>query len=83
MMLSLQYDISAPSQVVLANLTIGEGASFALTVHGEMMCVNVSVPEDFIKEGLELDLITLGSNDPAVSFGRDLAVVFRPMNGGG
>lgn len=46
------------------------------------MHVNVSVPPDMIKEGLELDLITLGSDDPAACFGRDLAVVFRPMNGG-
>lgn len=69
-------------QMILSSAVIGEDANFANTVHGGMVHVNISVPPDMIKEGLELDLITLGSNDSAVCFGRDLAVVFRPMNGG-
>ena len=61
---------------------IGEGANFANTVHGGMTCFTIPAVEDFVKENIELYFLCLVSNDSAAVFGRDLAIVSIPMNGG-
>lgn len=66
----------------VAKLVVGEGASPFNTIVGDVVCFNVSRSDDGIKEGLEVTILTLTSDDDSVRLGRDFTLVNVLPNGG-
>lgn len=57
-------------------------ANFTNTLDGGQTCNDIDVTEDFYKEGLETFILWLESDDAAVCFGRDQALLLVPSNDG-
>ena len=68
--------------IVLDTLTLGEGASSSNTITDSRACLNYTQSDDQTKEGLELFVLSLKSEDPDVCLGQETTLVRIPPNGG-
>ena len=64
------------------NITLGDGAGPMNTVSVSTMCHPVLSPNDDIKEGVNILLLTIESTDSAICTGRDLTALIEGANDG-
>ena len=76
---SIKGDNEAPLSGVLV---IGEEASSDNPIDEGMFCFNITLDSDIYKEGLEIFILHLQSDDECVYLGRDLALARVQANGG-